>query len=94
MSMHPHQMMTNHHVPGIWTQLGETLHIWRQRYQSRQELARWTDRDLHDFGHRQRRQPSAGRCLGRGAPASFLEPLLSHAMEFDMSRLRFDDLRQ
>ena len=21
MSMHPHQMMTNHHVPGIWTHL-------------------------------------------------------------------------
>ena len=36
MSMHP---MTNHHVPGIWTHLGETLHIWRQRYQDRQELA-------------------------------------------------------
>ena len=48
MSMHPHQMMTNH--PGIWTHLGETLHIWRQRYQDRQELARWTDRDLHDVG--------------------------------------------
>ena len=50
MSMHPHQMMTNHRVPGIWTQLGETLHIWRQRYQARQELTRWTDRDLHDVG--------------------------------------------
>ena len=58
MSMHP---LTNHHVPGIWTRLGETLHIWRhhlgetlhiwrQRYQERQELARWTDRDLHDIG--------------------------------------------
>src|SRR6516164_6698923 len=43
MSTHP---MTNHHVPGIWTHLGETLHIWRhhlgetlhiwrQRYQER-----------------------------------------------------------
>jgi len=58
MSMQP---MTNHHVPGIWTHLGETLHIWRhhlgetlhiwrQRYRDRQELARWTDRDLHDVG--------------------------------------------
>jgi len=43
-------MMTNHHVPGIWTHLGETLHIWRQRYQDRQELAQWTDQDLHDVG--------------------------------------------
>ena len=50
MSMHPHQMMTNHHVPGIWTHLGETLHIWRQRYKARLELARLTDRDLHDVG--------------------------------------------
>jgi uncharacterized protein YjiS (DUF1127 family) len=60
MSMHPHQLTTNHHVQGIstrlsetlhgWRRLGETLHIWRQRYQARQELARWTDRDLHDVG--------------------------------------------
>ena len=50
MSMHSHQMTTNHHGPGIWTHLGETLHIWRQRYQDRQELAQWTDQDLHDVG--------------------------------------------
>ena len=50
MSIYSHEMMTNHHVPGIWTQIGETLHIWRQRYQERQELARWTERDLHDVG--------------------------------------------
>jgi len=45
MSTHP---TTNYHVPGIWTHLGETLHIWRhhlgetlniwrQRYRDRQE---------------------------------------------------------
>ena len=28
----------------------ETLHLWRQRYRDRQELARWTERDLHDIG--------------------------------------------
>jgi uncharacterized protein YjiS (DUF1127 family) len=50
MSTYSHEMMTNHHVPGIWAQLSETLQIWRQRYQERQELARWTDRDLHDIG--------------------------------------------
>ena len=50
MSIYSHEMMTNHHVPGIWTQIGETLHIWRQRYQDRQELAQWTDQDLHDVG--------------------------------------------
>ena len=48
MSMHSHQMMTNHHVTGIWTHIGETLHIWRQRYQERH--ARWTERDLHKVG--------------------------------------------
>jgi uncharacterized protein YjiS (DUF1127 family) len=50
MSIYSHELMTNHHVPGIWTQLRETLRVWRQRYQERQELARWTDRDLHDVG--------------------------------------------
>jgi uncharacterized protein YjiS (DUF1127 family) len=50
MSIYSHEVMTNHHVPRIWTRLGETLHIWRQRYQERQELARWTERDLHDVG--------------------------------------------
>jgi uncharacterized protein YjiS (DUF1127 family) len=28
----------------------ETLHLWRQRYRDRRELARWTERDLHDIG--------------------------------------------
>jgi uncharacterized protein YjiS (DUF1127 family) len=30
--------------------MSETLHVWRQRYQERRELAKWTDRDLHDIG--------------------------------------------
>jgi uncharacterized protein YjiS (DUF1127 family) len=42
--------MTNHHVPGFFESIGDTLHIWRQRYRSRSELAQWTDRDLHDVG--------------------------------------------
>jgi uncharacterized protein YjiS (DUF1127 family) len=41
--------MTNHHASG-WTGLGDLLQLWRQRYQSRQELARWSERDLHDLG--------------------------------------------
>jgi uncharacterized protein YjiS (DUF1127 family) len=28
----------------------ETLHLWRQRYRDRRELARWTEDDLHDIG--------------------------------------------
>jgi uncharacterized protein YjiS (DUF1127 family) len=42
--------MTNHHVGGVLAQLSELLHTWRQRYRIRQELAQWTDRDLHDVG--------------------------------------------
>jgi uncharacterized protein YjiS (DUF1127 family) len=50
MSTLTHEPMTNHHVPGVLAQVGETLHVWRQRYRTRQELAQWTDRDLHDVG--------------------------------------------
>jgi uncharacterized protein YjiS (DUF1127 family) len=50
MSILTHETMTNHHVPGVLAQLGETLHVWRQRYQARRELSQWTDRDLHDIG--------------------------------------------
>jgi hypothetical protein len=28
MSTHPHQTMTNHHVPGIWTHLALQLLLW------------------------------------------------------------------
>ena len=50
MSSCTHQMMTNHHDIGIWAGVRETLHLWRQRYRTRQELFRWTDRELHDVG--------------------------------------------
>ena len=50
MSTCTHETMTNHHVPGVLDQLNETFHTWRQRYRTRRELTRWTDRDLHDVG--------------------------------------------
>jgi len=50
MSILTHEPMTNHHVPGFLSELAETLHVWRQRYQARRELSQWTDRDLHDIG--------------------------------------------
>ena len=50
MSILTHESMTNHHVAGVWANLATTFHTWRQRYRARQELARWTDRDLHDVG--------------------------------------------
>jgi uncharacterized protein YjiS (DUF1127 family) len=30
--------------------LAEAFHVWRQRYESRRELAHWSDRELHDIG--------------------------------------------
>jgi uncharacterized protein YjiS (DUF1127 family) len=42
--------MTNHHVPGIFAQLGELLRVWRQRHSARLELAQWTERDMQDVG--------------------------------------------
>jgi len=50
MSTYSQEMMRNHHVVGVWASLSDTFHLWRQRYRSRQELARWTDGDLHDVG--------------------------------------------
>ncbi len=50
MSTLSHQSMTNHHDYGLLAQLTEKLHVWRERRRQRQELAQWTDRDLHDVG--------------------------------------------
>ena len=50
MSTCTHELMINHHAPGVFAQLGETLHVWRQRYEARRELSTWTERDLHDIG--------------------------------------------
>ena len=50
MSTFTHESMINHHGSGLLKQVGETFRIWRRRYQSRRELAQWSDRDLHDVG--------------------------------------------
>jgi uncharacterized protein YjiS (DUF1127 family) len=50
MSVRSHQSMTNHHGQGLFAQLSETFHIWRDRQRQRRELAQWSDRDLHDVG--------------------------------------------
>ena len=49
MSTCSHESMINHHA-GLFAQISETLHIWRDRQRQRRELAHWTDRDLHDVG--------------------------------------------
>jgi uncharacterized protein YjiS (DUF1127 family) len=50
MSILSHQSMINHHGSGLWAQLSETLHVWRDRQRQRRELTQWTDRELHDVG--------------------------------------------
>ena len=50
MSTLTHESMTNHHVGGVLAQLSDVLHTWHKRYRTRQELAQWTERDLHDVG--------------------------------------------
>jgi len=50
MSILTHNSMTNHHVPDVLTQIGETLHLWHERYRTRRELAQWSSRDLQDIG--------------------------------------------
>jgi uncharacterized protein YjiS (DUF1127 family) len=42
--------MINHHGRGVFGQLSDTFHIWRERYQKRRELAQWSERELHDIG--------------------------------------------
>jgi uncharacterized protein YjiS (DUF1127 family) len=50
MSIYTIHSMTNHHAPGLLSQVAETLHVWHERYRTRQELAQWSARDLHDAG--------------------------------------------
>jgi uncharacterized protein YjiS (DUF1127 family) len=50
MSITSHHTMTNHHHSGFLAELADTFHVWRQRQRERNELAQWSDRDLHDVG--------------------------------------------
>jgi uncharacterized protein YjiS (DUF1127 family) len=50
MSTFTHESMINRHGPGLFAQLSETFHIWRQRQRDRRQLAELTPRDLHDVG--------------------------------------------
>ena len=50
MSTFAYESMINHHGQGLLSQVAETVHVWRQRYAARRELAQWSDRELHDVG--------------------------------------------
>jgi len=45
-----HEKLTGQTVEWLVPAFAKTLHLLRQRYRDRQELARWTERDLHDIG--------------------------------------------
>ncbi len=61
MSTYTHESMINHHGTGFLTQLVETLHAWRQRYQSRRELAQWSDAGTARHRHLPERHRLRGR---------------------------------
>jgi uncharacterized protein YjiS (DUF1127 family) len=44
------QLMTNHHVPGLFSQILEVVHTWHERQHGRRELQHWTERDMRDAG--------------------------------------------
>jgi len=44
------EKLTGHKAVWLAPMFAETFHLWRQRYRDRRELARWTERDLHDIG--------------------------------------------
>jgi uncharacterized protein YjiS (DUF1127 family) len=50
MSTCTHESMINHHGSGLFAQLIETIHIWRQRQIDRRQLAELSERDRHDVG--------------------------------------------
>jgi uncharacterized protein YjiS (DUF1127 family) len=50
MSIFTHESMINHHGSGVFAQIAETLHVWRERQEQRRQLATLTERDLHDVG--------------------------------------------
>ena len=51
MSIFTHELMTNHHAhEGVFGRISDTLHVWHERQVARRELAKFSERDLHDVG--------------------------------------------
>ena len=44
------ETMINHHELGFLARIGDTLHVWHDRWEQRHELGQWTDRELNDVG--------------------------------------------
>lgn len=43
-------VVTNFHAGDLISRIARTLSVWRERVRSRRELARWSERELHDIG--------------------------------------------
>lgn len=50
MSTCTHELMTNHHAPGLLAGAGQVLHVWIERIRQRRELVAWSERDVRDAG--------------------------------------------
>jgi uncharacterized protein YjiS (DUF1127 family) len=50
MSVLTSQSVTNFHDNSLFARIAQTFAVWKERYRSRQELARWSERELHDIG--------------------------------------------
>jgi uncharacterized protein YjiS (DUF1127 family) len=50
MSTCTHESMINHHGSGLFAQINETFHVWRQRQRDRRQLAELSERERHDVG--------------------------------------------
>lgn len=43
-------VVTNFHANDLISRFARTFSVWRERARSRTELARWSERELHDIG--------------------------------------------
>ena len=50
MSLCTYENVTNSHEFGGFASVGHRLQVWLTRWRQRDEMTRWSDRDLHDVG--------------------------------------------
>jgi uncharacterized protein YjiS (DUF1127 family) len=50
MSLCTYENVTNNHGSRAWVRLSSQFQVWLSRWRQRDELAHWSDRDLHDVG--------------------------------------------
>ena len=50
MSLCLSETLTNNHESGFLGRVRTQFHLWTDRWNQRQELTRWSERELHDVG--------------------------------------------